>query len=160
MLAPTLAPSIRHWLPGPARSIAAACPACGGLDSLVYSVGDGYICCEYCGWQRRLITAEHSWKAALAAATHPQLWSGLLVELTARAPDPLPPVAALLWRQIDATHWAGPSRTTPDTTYTVEYTGRRVKCDCPNLQGTCWHRKRSRELGCIDLTAASDLWPD
>lgn len=156
----TQAPSVQHWLPGPARPIDAACPACGGLDSLVYSVGDAYVACTGCGWQRTL-NPKYALQAACAQGKAGVTWAQVLARLALFSPDPRPPVPALLWRQTGPATWQGPSRTTPDTIYTITRTAHRIKCDCPNLNtATCWHKLRARELGCVDLTAASDLWPD
>lgn len=162
-LPPTRDAQARAWLPGPAAPVkaAVACQKCGAFESLVYSAGDGYVCCLWCGWQRRLITDADRLQAALGQVTDWPHWPQVLARLAKAAPDALPPVAALLWRQSDATHWAGPSRTTPDTTYTItRYPSGHVHCDCPHFGRGCWHRKRSQELGCVETPITADLWPD
>lgn len=139
----------RAWLPGPARAIAAACPECVG-GPLVYSVGDAYLACLDCGWQRRLITAGDQRDAALAAAgwAH-RPWAEVLDALAARDADALPPVPALLWQQTSPRTWRGPSRTRPGVQYTVTAGTARLCCTCLNRGVGCWHVERAQQLGAV-----------
>lgn len=156
----------RAWLPGKSHDLAGVtCPDCQAWDTLVYSTGDAYIACLFCGWQRRLQPGHERLVAALAASGIGP-WSTLLLELAARPADPLPPVAALLWRRTGPRTWAGPSRTQPGTGYTVTQsrTGL-VHCSCPTIGRGCWHRRRCCELGLVELPdtiaqveAYKDLW--
>lgn len=157
---PTTEAQALAWLPGAARRVStAACPDCGSLDGLVYSAGDAYCACLFCGWQRRLLNTEDRLQAALGMVSDWPHWPQVLARLAKADPDPLPPVAALLWRRLDATHWAGPSRTQADTTYTItQYASGHVHCNCPHLGKGCWHRTRAAELGCIDRTSADGLF--
>lgn len=154
--APLLDATAARWLPLPYAYPGLGCPACGG--SLAHSVTHRYLACVACGWQRALTPSEAT-DAVFAAAGWPAAWRKLQADLAARDPDPLPPVAALLWRRLSATTWAGPSRTQPDTTYTItEYASGHVHCTCPHFGKGCWHRTRGAELGLVDRTTADGLF--
>lgn len=125
-----LLPGAWHLLPDAVR-----CPACGGL--LAYAVGERYVACGACAWQRRL-TGQVAIRTALVASGITALAALLEDNLAALPADALPPAPALLWREVAPGVWRGPSWSEPGKEHTVHVVGDSAFCTCPRYRN-CRH---------------------
>lgn len=63
-----------------------------------------------------------------------------------------------LGREADAERWAVASRRTGGLIYLLTVSGGQVQdCDCPNVHGTCWHRRSIERVFAGDLPYYNSL---